>query len=76
MKAFKNKRIHSLKQIIIDCDNVFFRSVNMAKTLDGPHMVVDSILTKERMNFILHEICISWDETFETTTIFSKEYIQ
>jgi hypothetical protein len=78
------KRIKCLRELLSECDvinikrgDIFLKLVDLTKELDGPHLIMDTILlSREQLQEQLEALKVAWANEFSDSIEFSEEEIE
>jgi hypothetical protein len=78
------KRIKCLRELLSECDtinikrgDIFLKLVDLTKELDGPHLIMDTILlSREKLLEQLEALKVAWANEFSDSIEFSEEEIE
>jgi hypothetical protein len=78
------KRIKCLRELLSECDtinikrgDIFLKLVDLTKELDGPHLIMDTILlSREKLLEQLEALKVAWANEFSDSIEFSEDEIE
>jgi hypothetical protein len=78
------RRIKCLREMLVECDTInskisdlFLKLVDLTKELEGPHLIMDSILlSKDQLQEQLEALKTSWASEFDNLTEFLEEEVE